>query len=133
MSPNVVAVGGTFLTVDSNNNYVRESGWSSGGGGVSYIETKPSYQQGLVTQTSTNRTVPDVAMDSDPNSGVAVYDSYDFPGSSWVKLAGRVWLARSGPELSRSLIRAAQQFRSSIERPLSNASDALQFTLQRFS
>ena len=88
MSPNVVGVGGTFLTVDSNNNYVGESGWSSGGGGISFVENKPAYQQGVVTQSSTKRTVPDVAMVADPNSGVAVYDSYDYPGSSWVQVGG---------------------------------------------
>ena len=38
MAPNVVAVGGTSCTLDSNNNYVSESGWASGGGGVSQIE-----------------------------------------------------------------------------------------------
>ena len=41
-----------------------------------------------MTQTTTTRTIPDVAMDSDPNTGVAVYDSYDFPGSPWVKVGG---------------------------------------------
>jgi subtilase family serine protease len=36
-SPNVVAVGGTTLSV-SGNNYVSESGWSGSGGGISTIE-----------------------------------------------------------------------------------------------
>ena len=40
-SPNVVAVGGTTLSV-SGNNYVSESGWSGSGGGISTIENKPS-------------------------------------------------------------------------------------------
>ena len=46
-SPYVVAVGGTHLTHDSNFNWTGESGWSSGGGGVSRYEAKPSYQNGL--------------------------------------------------------------------------------------
>ena len=32
-SPNVIAVGGTTLSVDSNGNYLGESAWSDGGGG----------------------------------------------------------------------------------------------------
>ncbi len=54
-SPNVLAVGGTTLTVDSQNNYVSESGWSGSGGGLSAYEAQPSYQQGIVTQSSTQR------------------------------------------------------------------------------
>ena len=49
------------------------------GGGISQYETQPAYQKGVVTQSTTYRTVPDVAFDADPNSGVAVYDSWDYP------------------------------------------------------
>ena len=34
------------------------------------------------------REIPDVAFDADPNTGVAVYDSYDFPGSPWQQYGG---------------------------------------------
>ena len=97
-SPNVLSVGGTYLTVDSNGNYVSETGWGSGtssaskggsGGGISSYESQPSYQKGVVTQSNTYRTVPDVAFDADPNSGVAVIDSYDFGTSSpWAQVGG---------------------------------------------
>ena len=50
-SPNVVAVGGTHLYVDSNGNYQSESGWSLGGGGISQYETLPSYQNGVTYYT----------------------------------------------------------------------------------
>ncbi len=94
-SPNVVSVGGTRLTVDSSGNYLSESGWGYGtqsannggsGGGLSRYESQPSYQNGVVTQSSTARAVPDVAFDADPYSGVAVYDSYDFSG--WAQIGG---------------------------------------------
>ncbi len=40
-------------------------------------------------QTSSYRQIPDVAFDADPNSGVAVYDSYDYGSSSpWVQVGG---------------------------------------------
>lgn len=76
-SPNVLAVGGTELAVDSLGNYVSETGWSGSGGGISQVEAQPSYQNGVVTQSTTNRTAPDVAFDANPSSGVSVYDSYN--------------------------------------------------------
>src|SRR6202035_3624175 len=62
LSANVVAVGGTNLSIDSSGNYLGESAWSDGGGGISAVESQPSYQAGKVNGTSsTQRTVPDVA------------------------------------------------------------------------
>ncbi len=85
-SPNVVAVGGTTLHV-SGNTYSSETAWGNGtssgtkggsGGGISKFESQPSYQNGIVTQSTTKRTYPDVSMDADPNTGVPIYDSWDF-------------------------------------------------------
>ena len=45
-SPNVVAVGGTTLTL-SGNNYASETGWSDSGGGQSSYESRPSYQNAV--------------------------------------------------------------------------------------
>src|SRR5947209_2672965 len=42
-SPNVVAVGGTTLSVDSAGNRLGETGWSGSGGGSSSQEAEPSY------------------------------------------------------------------------------------------
>jgi subtilisin-like proprotein convertase family protein len=86
-SPNVVAVGGTTLSV-SGNTYVSESAWSGSGGGISQYENQPSYQTGVVTQSTTKRTNPDVAMDADPASGVPIYDSWDWPDSPWRVFGG---------------------------------------------
>ena len=88
-SSNVLAVGGTTLSVDSSGNYVSESGWSGSGGGISTYESQPSYQNGVVTQTTTKRAIPDVAFDADPNSGVVVCDSFSYgTGNPWVTLGG---------------------------------------------
>ncbi|HET6328177.1 MAG TPA: hypothetical protein VFG04_26065 [Planctomycetaceae bacterium] len=82
-SPNVVAVGGTNLQIDSSGNYLSESVWNNNnghatGGGISTVEAQPSYQVGKVNGlSSTFRTVPDVAADADPNTGVYVLDNWN--------------------------------------------------------
>src|SRR5260370_7441283 len=42
-SPNVVAVGGTSLFLDSRGDYQSESGWSGSGGGLSPYESHPPH------------------------------------------------------------------------------------------
>ena len=74
-SPNVMAVGGTSLYVNGDNTYQSEAGWSGSGGGTSAYESEPTFQQGV--QSTGKRTIPDVAFDADPNTGVQIYDSYD--------------------------------------------------------
>jgi hypothetical protein len=86
-STNVVAVGGTSLALNGNNTWASETGWSGSGGGTSQFESEPAYQNSV--QTTGFRTIPDIAMDADPNTGVAVYDSYDFGASTpWVGVGG---------------------------------------------
>jgi Dockerin type I domain len=85
-SPNVVAVGGTTLNVNGDT-YTSETAWGNGtssgtkggsGGGISKFESQPTYQKGIVTQSTTQRTYPDVSMEADPDTGVPIYDSWDF-------------------------------------------------------
>lgn len=78
--PNVTAVGGTSLTVASNDRGWLETVWGSksnadggAGSGCSTVESKPAYQ--LDTGCS-KRTVADVSAVADPNTGVAVYDTF---------------------------------------------------------
>ena len=52
-----MAVGGTSLTL-SGGNYGSEAGWSGSGGGISAIESQPSYQQGLVIHNGSNTVNP---------------------------------------------------------------------------
>lgn len=72
-SPIVVGCGGTRLTLDASNNITKETGWSGSGGGLSLYVKEPSYQLGA--QSYGMRGVPDVALDADPASGFATYDS----------------------------------------------------------
>jgi hypothetical protein len=85
-SANVVAVGGTSLYLN-NGNYGSESGWSGSGGGVSQYEAHPSFQNGY-TSSGTRRATPDVSFVADPNTGVAVYDSYNGGSSPWLQYGG---------------------------------------------
>ena len=86
-SPNVVAVGGTTLNVDSAGNYLGESAWSGGGGGYSQVEGEPAYQTSV--QNTGVRTVPDVSLDADPNSGVYVYNTAPSTGQgNWYSVGG---------------------------------------------
>jgi subtilase family serine protease len=86
-SPNVVGLGGTSLFIDALGNYVSERGWRGSGGGISTIEAKPSYQS-AVTQSSTRRVSPDVSFVADPNTGVAVYDSFGTGDDPWIEVGG---------------------------------------------
>jgi subtilase family serine protease len=77
ISKNVVSVGGTTLNLDPSGNILSESAWGGSGGGISAFLPQPSYQNGVVTQSTTKRTNPDVAYDADPNTGFPVYDSFN--------------------------------------------------------
>jgi subtilase family serine protease len=97
--PYAVVVGGTTLGIGATNNRVFETGWSDdfgslyggtwtdegvsgGGGGVSGVYPQPSYQKGVVPasmarvqvagKTVPGRTVPDIAADADPDTGMLV-------------------------------------------------------------
>lgn len=103
VSPNVVAVGGTKLTVGTGNAWASETGWGNGttsytsggsGGGVSKYAAQPAYQKGVVPtsmsgSSSPKRTIPDIAADADPNSGASVCSSYDYTASApWDVIGG---------------------------------------------
>jgi hypothetical protein len=86
-SPNVLSVGGTTLTLSSTGGYQSESAWYASGGGYSQYEAEPSYQASV--QTTGMRSVPDVAFDGDPNTGVEEYETD--PGArsgSWQVVGG---------------------------------------------
>jgi subtilase family serine protease len=89
-SPKVVSVGGTLLTFNTAGSLASETAWSSGGGGCSVYETANTAQSAFSGYSQANcggkRATPDVSLDADPNSGVAVYDSTSYYGMSgwWV-------------------------------------------------
>ncbi len=88
VSPNVTGVGGTSLYVDANGNLIApEVGWAGSGGGFSAYFARPTYQNGW--QSAAGRSVPDVAMVADPNTGVTVYDTTAYSGQKgWFQVGG---------------------------------------------
>lgn len=79
-SPSVVSAGGTTVNRNGGGYFVSETAWSKSGGGISAFEATPTYQTGIVAAAGTQRAVPDVSFDSDPISGVSVYDSVPCKG-----------------------------------------------------
>jgi subtilase family serine protease len=113
-SPNVLSVGGTTLHVDAQGNYQGETAWSGSGGGISRFESQPSYQKGVVTQSMTQRTGPDVAYDADPNTGFSVYQTYGNSSSKpWVQYGGT---SAGAPQWS-ALVALADQSRAAAKEP----------------
>lgn len=71
-SANVVAVGGTSLTLDSSGNRSTETAWTGAGCGPSSYVSRPSFQNVVSGFVGTQRGIADVAAVADPNTGVAV-------------------------------------------------------------
>lgn len=110
-SPNILAVGGTTSQLDSSGNILSEAGWSGSGGGISAYESQPSYQKGIVTQSTTKRGNPDVAYDSDPNTGFPVYDSFNNgTAAPWSQFGGT---SDAAPQWA-ALVAIADQGRSLV-------------------
>jgi subtilase family serine protease len=109
VSPNVLTVGGTTLTLTGSGTYVSETAWSGSGGGVSQYEGEPSYQLGV--QNSGFRTTPDVAYNADPNTGFLVYDSNTLPNGAsggWIDVGG----TSAGAPQWAGLVALADQLRA---------------------
>jgi subtilase family serine protease len=108
--PYVTGVGGSSVFIGNKGQWLGEQGWqtaysalkngkwgkpvynSGGGGGTSTLFTQPWYQQGKVPASESEyftgnvpmRTVPDIAMDADPNTGMIVGETQVFPdGTYW--------------------------------------------------
>jgi hypothetical protein len=80
--PSVIGVGGTSLTSISP---LAETAWRRAGSGCSKIYGKPSFQAALNTGCSM-RAEADASADADPDTGVAVYDT--FHQSGWLVFGG---------------------------------------------
>jgi subtilase family serine protease len=81
----VTAVGGTTLNPASNTRGWSETVWSGAGSGCSAYITKPSWQ---IDTGCSRRTVADVSAVADPNTGVAVYDTYRLHPGGWLVFGG---------------------------------------------
>jgi subtilase family serine protease len=88
-SPNVVSCGGTSVNRSSVGAFLSETGWNDTGCGPSVYEPRPTFQNGVLAVVGAKRGVSDMAFDSDPNTGVYVYDTTPVWGESgWWILGG---------------------------------------------
>ena len=99
-NPYATAVGGSSLAIDQAGRYSFEAGWGTtryslaadgsswitpsfaggAGGGLSTLFVTPSYQRGVLYPSSAkHRGVPDVSMDADPNTGMLIGLTQQFP------------------------------------------------------
>jgi subtilase family serine protease len=107
--PYVTGVGGTSVEIGKNGEWKGEYGWqtnyqsltngawgpatysSGGGGGTSQLFDQPFYQRNVVPDSVSKfygstpmRAVPDIAMPADPNTGMIVGETQQFPdGTYW--------------------------------------------------
>jgi hypothetical protein len=117
-SPNVLAVGGTTLTLGNNNRYGSETAWSDGGGGVSAYETVPAYQTHV--HTYANRTVPDVAYNASSDTRYQVY--CEAASGFWTSPGFAMYGVSAGVPQWAGLIALVNQNRANTGRaPLNNA------------
>jgi subtilase family serine protease len=118
LSPNVLAVGGTQLSVDGSGNYVGESAWSGSAGGTSRYENAPAAQSAVTG--STRRTGPDVSYDA---TGLAVYTSVTVNGlTGWMTTGG----TSAGTPQWAALLAIADQGRAAAGKSnLTNAVSAI--------
>jgi subtilase family serine protease len=95
--PYVTSVGGTSDAIGADGSMLFQTGWgtekynlsadgaswssigftSGGGGGSSALFNRPAYQDGVVSGAA--RSVPDMAMDADPNTGMLIGETQTFP------------------------------------------------------
>jgi Pro-kumamolisin, activation domain/Bacterial Ig-like domain (group 3) len=95
--PYVTGVGGTSMTADAPGSPTETTwntvGGGAGGGGVSTIWPRPSWQVGPGTGTGTAREVPDVSASADPNDGYTLYYQGNWMGIGGTSAAAPLWAA----------------------------------------
>jgi subtilase family serine protease len=72
-SPNVIGVGGTYVSFTTRGTVKTETAWSGSGGGVSAYEKEPTFQSAYsIPRSGGMRAIPDVSYDADPASGFSI-------------------------------------------------------------
>jgi kumamolisin len=115
--PSVIGVGGTTLTLDADGNVASQTGWSKGGGGLSVLFQRPTWQEAFGLASGTQRAVPDISCTADPSPGgltVINGQAQAVGGTSWATpvcaafcalinqartAAGKGYLPALGPQL----------------------------------
>ena len=104
--PLVTAVGGTRLRISARRTRAApdtaddgETDDQAGGGGLSAVFTRPSWQDGVRTAVGGRRGIPDISMDASPCSATA---TYSHAGLTAANAAGG-WQATSGTSMAAPL------------------------------
>lgn len=84
-SPYVTSVGGTSLNRARNRRGWTESAWAGTGSGCSLYEPQPPFQHDPLCA---NRTLNDLSAVADPNTGLAVYNTFGSFGTGWQVVGG---------------------------------------------
>lgn len=129
-SPDVIAVGGTSLTLSGNGSYQSESAWAGSGGGISAYEHEPSFQAqfGIPYNPRGYRGAPDVAYNANPSTGYAVYDSVKNNGySGWYQVGGT---SASSPQWA-GLIAIANSMRVAARKARLSSTDSSLYSLAK--
>lgn len=120
VSPHVVSVGGTTLSLSSAGGYGAETAWnataswfaggSGSAGGVSLLEALPGFQANtLGSRYASGRVTPDVASNANPSTGLAVYNSVPGGGATgWTIVGG----TSAGAPVWSAIIASANQARA---------------------
>jgi subtilase family serine protease len=90
--PLVTSVGGTQLTLNNAGQRTApdatwNDGYGAGGGGWSYVFSRPAYQNGVSRIVGSHRGTPDISMTAAVNGGAWVYSSY-LPNQGWQIVGG---------------------------------------------
>lgn len=111
-SVNVISAGGTSISRNTTTGaFFAESTWQDAGGGPSLFEPRPAFQNGIKHIVGTTRGTPDFSFDSNPTSGVWVFDTNPRLGTGWFVVGGT---SVAAPSLS-GIVNAANKFRTSSQ------------------
>jgi kumamolisin len=114
VSPNVVSAGGTTISRNALTGvFLFENTWQDAGGGASFFEPRPAFQNGLGRIVGPTRGTPDLSFDANPNTGVWIFDGNNFEGQpvGWAVVGGT---SVSAPSLA-GIINSAGTFHNSSQ------------------
>ena len=108
--PLVTSIGGTQLVLDDSGSrttpdVVWNDGFGAGGGGVSEIFNRPSFQSHVKSVTGNMRGTPDISLSAAVDGGVWVYYTFVNPGSPFHIFGGT---SEASPEFSGIVAMADQ-------------------------
>jgi subtilase family serine protease len=95
-------------------NLILENTWQDAGGGPSLVEPRPPYQNGIRRIVGDFRGTPDLSFDSNPNTGVWIFNSNPVFGQGWFVVGGT---SVASPSLA-GIVNAAGKFRNSTQQEL---------------